>query len=203
MGSCSFPPILKANNLGPKALIPRNLQPAVAALKKGGIIAYPTEAVYGLGCDPFNEQAVLQLLAIKNRPQHKGLIVIAASIEQLMPHLTHLPKHQLQKLEAAWPGPVSYVVPDVLSFPKWIRGQHQSVVFRVTTHPVAAQLCRAWGGPIVSTSANLAGQPPIREFYQLRLLKPQLDAVVRGKVGERKNPSTIIRLQDDVVLRQG
>lgn len=184
-------------------MIPRNLQPAVAALQRGGIVAYPTEAVFGLGCDPFNKQAVINLLAIKNRPQHKGLIVIAASIEQLMPHLSHLPKDKLEKLKAAWPGAVSYVVPDVLSFPKWIRGHHQSVVFRVTAHPLAAELCRAFGGPIVSTSANLAGQPPVKEFFQLRLLKPQLDAVVRGKVGERKNPSTIIRLQDDMVLRQG
>lgn len=184
-------------------MIPRNLQSAVAAIAQGGVIAYPTEAVFGLGCDPFNEQAVIRLLAIKNRPQHKGLIVIAASIEQLMPHLSHLPKSQLNELKSAWPGEISYVVPDVLSFPKWIRGHHQSVVFRVTTHPLAAQLCRAWGGPLVSTSANLAGQPPIREFFHLRLLRPQLDAVVRGRVGERDNPSTIIRLQDGVVLRQG
>jgi len=134
-----------------------SIMAAAEAMKAGGVVAYPTEAVFGLGCDPFNEAAVAKLLAIKRRPVEKGLILLAADLEQIanLLLLRHLSEDQQQRLAAAWPGPVSFAI-NVLhdQIPQWITGEHNSVVVRVSSHPIAAALAKAFTGPIASTSAN-------------------------------------------------
>ena len=172
-------------------------------IERGGVIAYPTEAVFGLGCDPFNENAVRRLLAIKKRPIKKGLILIASSMEQLDPFLSHLTSDHIEELKEHWPGPVSYVVPNTTMLPTWLRGEHSSIVFRVTNHPIAAAICKTWGGPIVSTSANVSGSDPAYHFYQMRKLQSCVDYVVPGATGLTRKPSRIVRLADGVILREG
>jgi len=135
------------------------LRRAARMLTAGGVIAYPTEAVYGLGCDPLDAQAVTRLLAIKRRPVEKGLILIASRFDQLGPYVQPLTAAIRQRLDESWPGPNTWLLPADPATPRWIRGDHRTIAVRVTAHPLAAALCEAFGGAIVSTSANPAGRP--------------------------------------------
>jgi L-threonylcarbamoyladenylate synthase len=184
--------ILKVNSIGK----------AVTILKQGGIIAYPTEGVYGLGCDPFNEQAVLRLLKLKRRSVDKGLILIASRWEQLENLVKPIAGKLLAKAKATWPGPVTWVFPATNKVPVWIRGAHNSVAIRVTNHPVAYALCNAFGGPIVSTSANVEGHPVTRTSEEVHKQFPQgIDFIVSGRVGDLKSPTMIRDVLTGKVLR--
>lgn len=164
-------------------------------------MAYPTESVYGLGCDPFNEGAVLRLLAIKQRPVDKGLILIGADLAQLLPYVI-LTEEQQQQLEAGWPAPLTYLVPITDAVPAWVRGRHTKVAIRVPDHPLARQLCQRVGHPIISTSANLSGRPSARNPFQVaRQLGDQLDFIVTGACDRASKPSTIIDLESGRTLR--
>lgn len=165
---------------------------ALTIIKNGGIIAYPTEAVYGLGCDPFNEQAVKRLLAIKQRPIDKGLILIASSWEQLKDLVQPLSPEILQKVFTTWPGPVTWVFPASSKVPKWISGDHASVALRVTAHPLAKQICEKWGNALVSTSANIAGQPPAYNAQTVKqYFASQIDYILEGELGGLNKPTEI------------
>ena len=178
------------------------LSAALAALDKEGVIACPTEAVWGLSCDPDSEAAVYRLLALKSRPVEKGLILVAASESQLGFLLAGLPAEQRAKLSASWPGPNTWLVPHNGRVQPWVHGQHASVAVRVSGHPVVKALCEAWGGPLVSTSANPAGaQPPKAGFQVARYFGAELDAVLPGEVGGATGPSQIRDLATGAVIR--
>ncbi len=169
-------------------------QTALPTLRAGGVIAYPTEAVWGLGCDPANEAAVMKLLALKQRPVEKGMILIAANVAQLdgWVRLDALPDDRRQAVLESWPGANPWVVPAGSRAPRWITGIHDGVAVRVSAHPVVRALCEAWGGPLVSTSANLAGQPPARSHEQLDpALLVQLDGLLNGATGGLAQPTRI------------
>ncbi len=161
-------------------------------LHAGGIIAYPTEAVYGLGCDPRNGAAVKRLLAMKQRPQHKGLILIADRFEALAPYVHLLDAERMAEIRASWPGPNTWLLPARETTPNWLTGSHRTLAVRVTAHPLAAALCRAWGGALVSTSANLGSRPPARRALEVRWrLTMQPDLIVAGACAGSDRPSTI------------
>ena len=181
--------------------LPIKLNEAVTQLRRGGVIAYPTEGVWGIGCDPFDERAVNRLLAIKRRPVDKGLILVAGNIAQLTPFLRGLEADQLARLEGSWPGPFTWLVPDNGTAPAWIRGDHDAVALRVSNHPQVVELCRAFGGPIVSTSANRAGHPVAQFGWQLTRQLPQIDYILRGPLGGSGKPSTIRDLRSGEILR--
>lgn len=165
---------------------PLSIEDATDRLQQGGVIAYPTEAVWGLGCDPFNERAVHRLLAIKQRPIEKGLILIAAELDQLRPCLDFaaLPTERLGEVLASWPGPHTWVMPVSGQAPAWITGTHTRLAVRVSAHPTVVALCRAFGGPLVSTSANLSGQPASLRREDLDpVLLARLDGVTEGETG--------------------
>lgn len=165
---------------------------AVRALRQSGVIAYPTEAVYGLGCNPLNEQAVRRLLALKQRPEHKGLILIAASYEQLLPFIEPLSPKAMAPVLASWPGPHTWLLPAQGWVPRWIRGQHHSIAVRVSAHPLAASLCRTWQGPLISTSANKSQCQPARNPWQVRLqFGHRIDYLLGGPLGGLKRPTPI------------
>jgi L-threonylcarbamoyladenylate synthase len=170
---------------------------AARIMRQGGVIAYPTEAVWGLGCLPDNEEAVHKILALKQRHVSKGLILVASSISQFEPYLRGISSDQRQVLENAWPGPSTWLVPHHNSVPSWISGKHDSVALRVSKHPHIRYLCDAVGGPMVSTSANPQGKPAPKHTGQVkRYFKHQaeLDWIVCGCVGQRSEPSTITDL---------
>ena len=172
-----------------------------AHLKSDGIIAYATESCYGLGCDPRNSRAVRSLLQLKGRPQSKGLILIADRFSRLvrfvLPPTTELAK----QLDQTWPGPHTWLMPASRHTPHWLRGRHQSIAVRVTAHPEAAELCRALGTALVSTSANRAGLTPLKTYAACAKAFGQRVLVLPGQVGIRKTPSTIQHLLTGRIIR--
>lgn len=168
------------------------LRLAARCIQAGGIVAYPTEAVYGLGCDPWNGEAVRRLLAVKRRPEHKGLILIAADYTQLEPFVEPLEDARMQVVLATWPGPVTWLLPARAGAPGWLSGRYGTLAVRVTAHRLAAALCRSAGCALVSTSANVGGRPPARSPLQVRLsVGSQVDFVLTGRCEKRARPSTI------------
>jgi len=170
---------------------------------QGGVIAYPTEAVWGLGCDPENSAAIERILELKQRPVAKGLIVVAANLQQIQPLLDTLNVAQLEQLRETWPGPITWLIPDSQNlFSPWVKGQHTSVAVRVSAHPVVQQLCTEFGKPIISTSANLAGQAEIRDRSELELVFAGIiDCVVPGELGAASTVSEIRDLVSGAVMR--
>ncbi|KRG40917.1 tRNA threonylcarbamoyladenosine biosynthesis protein RimN [Stenotrophomonas pictorum JCM 9942] len=185
-------------------MIELDLETVVPALQAGAVIAYPTEAVWGLGCDPANETAVLKLLALKQRPVEKGMILVAADPVQLegWVRLEALAGERRQAVLDSWPGANTWIVPAGARAPRWITGQHTGIAVRVSAHPLVQALCTAWGGPLVSTSANLAGAPPARSREQLDpALLAQLDGLLDGTTGGLAQPTRIRVAATGQVLR--
>jgi len=173
-------------------------------VKSGGVIAYPTEAVYGLGCDPLEHAAVRRIFAIKQRDQTKGLILIASDMAQLLPFMAGLSGDILSKLKASWPGPVTWVVPAAPALPFWLSGGRSTLAVRVTAHPIASALCRELGMALVSTSANRSGRPPARTALAVRTqLGDGVDEIVAGPVGGLNRPTEIREALTGKVLRAG
>ena len=180
------------------------LRQAAAAIHRGGVIAYPTEAVFGLGCDPLNPIAVQRLLDIKHRPMHKGLILIASRLEQLQAFIAPLDRTNLALLQESWPGPTTWLLPARADTPRWLRGEHSSIAVRVTAHPLASALCDVTGHALVSTSANPAGMPPARHSLRVRKYFPkQLDAILTGNVDLQSGPTCIRDLTTKKLIRPG
>jgi L-threonylcarbamoyladenylate synthase len=165
------------------------------------VIAYPTEAVYGIGCDPWNEDAVATVLELKQRPWHKGLILVASNFNQLQEFIQPVSATLLAELQQTWPGPVTWVLPVRDNVPAWITGEHDTIAVRVSAHPLVQQLCDAFGGAIVSTSANLSGLKPARTAYQVRWQLPEVDFVFAGNVGGADKPSQIRDGKSGAILR--
>ena len=167
---------------------------AATVLQTGGVVAYPTEGVWGLGCDPRDQEAVLRLLAIKQRTVDKGLILIASHLDQLRPFLdiAAMPIDNLAAVLASWPGPHTWIMPASSDAPQWITGVHAGIAVRISAHAPVIELCNAFGGALVSTSANLSGQPAPRTRMGLdpELLR-QVEGVLHGETGGRSAPTVI------------
>lgn len=177
-----------------------HLAHAAHVINEGGIVAYPTESCYGLGCHPRNRQAIRKLIGIKKRPQDKGLILIAADFNQLQPYVADISPDIL----ATWPGPHTWLLPPTPYVLAEILGQHPRVAVRVTDHAPAAELCRAAGTAIVSTSANRSGQHPTKTYREtLRRLGKSVDFVLPGRIGNRNRPSTIVDAVTHDIIRAG
>lgn len=179
-----------------------HLRRAAQVVATGGLIAYPTEAVFGLGCDPWSQAAVLRLLRVKERPIAKGLILIGAEFAQLAPFVTEVEPERMAVVRASWPGPFTWLLPTRPGTPRWLTGTHETLAVRVTAHPIAAALCRAWGQALVSTSANRSTQPPARTALGVRLrLGNQLDYLVPGACGPGSRPSRICDARTGALVR--
>ena len=186
-------------NTGPVSL---RLRAALKALRAGGVVACPTEAVWGLSCDPDNPRAVQRLLSLKDRPVSKGLILVAASESQLGFLLHDLSDSERSLLAASWPGPSTWLLPHRERVPGWVSGDHDTVAVRVSAHPVVSALCKVWGGPLVSTSANPGGARPARSLFQVRrYFNDALDAIVPGALGDQARPTGIRNLATGEIIR--
>ncbi len=178
------------------------LRVAARILANGGVVAYPTEAVYGLGCDPWDQDAVGRILAIKGRDRTKGLILIAADPILLVPFVELLPGPRMAEILGSWPGPNTWILPARPTTPSWLTGRFDTLAVRVTAHPLAAGLCRTYGGAIVSTSANRANRPPARSAFEVRRALDQApDYILVGACRGADRPSTIRDGRTGQVLR--
>ena len=167
-------------------------------------MAYPTEAVYGLGCDPANENAVRRILALKSRPESAGLILIGSSFEQFNGWVGPVPGESLEAALDSWPGPNTWLFPPGPRTASWITGEHDSVAIRVTAHKLCIALCEAFGGPIVSTSANPRTSPPARTSAEVEAYFGQsISGIVAGELGSREQCSSIRDVLTGRVIREG
>lgn len=179
-----------------------SVKAAAEILRAGGVVAYPTEACFGLGCDPCNAVAVRRILTMKKRSWDKGLILIADRIERLLPYLEPGDPSLLDRILGPRPDPVSWVCPASPGVPRLVRGEHRSIAVRVTAHPPAARLCRAAAMALVSTSANVAGQAPLKSAGAVAgTFGSRIDLVVDARIGRASRPSTIIDALSGEVLR--
>ncbi len=195
----------RRNKIVKNNLPSKTIADAVAELNNQHVIAYPTEAVFGVGCDPDSELAVNRLLTLKQRPVEKGLILIAASFEQLQPYIDEslLSADRRDAIFARWPGPVTFVFPAKATIPRWLTGRFDSLAVRVSDHPLVVELCQAYGKPLVSTSANLTGLPPCRTTEEVRAQFGADFPIVEGETGGRLNPSEILDALTGKQFRQG
>ena len=174
---------------------------ACHALKQGKLLAYPTESVYGLGCDPLNESAVMHLLSIKQRPLHKGLILIASDFAQLQPYINPS-SAMLLRIMPSWPGPITWVIPARPWVPDYLTGKHGSLAVRVSAHPLVQQLCAEYGGAIISTSANITHQAPARSALAVRTKLPIEDIyTLAGTAAQQNQPTAIYNAHNGHGLR--
>ena len=168
-----------------------SLSAAALAVAAGDVIAYPTEGVFGLGCNPNNEQAVAKLIDLKGRASEKGLIIIAASRQQLAPFTATVSDAIEQQLDASWPGPVTWILPAAETVPALVTGGRSTIAARVTAHRAAAKLCEACGHALISTSANLSGQPPCVDADQVAATFNNLGYLVDLPIGDLSGPTPI------------
>lgn len=174
---------------------------AVEALKRGSVIAYPTETVYGLGADPFSEPALDALFKIKAREPDKPVLMIVDRLEQIEGRLAAISPAAKRCMERFWPGPLSLVLPAISGLPKSLTDKTGRICVRCPDHPVARQLCRLFGGPLTSTSANRSGQPPAR--CPEAALLPGVALVVDAGLLDELPPSTVFDPENGKILRQG
>ncbi len=171
-------------------------------LRLGGIIAYPTEAVWGLGCDPRNEDALESLLRLKGRDPDKGLILVGATTAQFAPLIEALSDRQRDRLRQTWPGPFTWLVPHRGLVHPLVHGRFDTVALRVSDHPVIIALCSAFGGPVVSTSANPQGRRPALSARQVRhYFGGGVDYVLPGDLGRRARPTEICHIVTGGIVR--
>ena len=183
----------------------RALRSAAVSVRAGGVIAYPTEAVFGLGCDPCDEAAIGRVIDLKRRARDKGLIVIAADSAQLDGLIAPKARAEFETraAQAAVDGrATTFVVPAGRLAPLLLCGGRSTIAVRICNHPIARSLCHYADGPLVSTSANRSGSQPARTAVQARRwFLSQVDVIVGGRVGRDARPSRIIDLMSGEVLR--
>lgn len=167
---------------------------ACRIISAGGIVAYPTEAVFGLGCDPNNQQAVARLSVIKQRAQNKAYILIASDFSQLAPFCAALSEAQWSRVSKTWPGPHTWIFPTTLTCPTWLGDGRRGIAVRLTAHPVAAALCKVCKHALISTSANISSQPAARSAQAVQeIFGNAIDCIVAGEVGDKSAAPTTIR----------
>ena len=173
-------------------MLDADLQAAIYTVQQGGVLAYPTEAVYGLGCNPHNLAAVQRILDLKQRPAQKGLILIAADWEQLSTWLQPLSAEVQARVMADYAYPITWLLPAAAHISPLIRGKHESLAVRVSQHLTCRLLCQALGYPLISTSANRSHDAPARSAAEVRAyFANTLDYILDAPLGTASQPSEI------------
>lgn len=178
------------------------LQQAAAIVRGGGVVAYPTEGCYGLGCDPRNTRAVQRILRVKGRSWRQGLILVGAHWRHVARWVDTSDAEAVGRARETWPGPKTWLLPARFDVSRWVRGEHDTIAVRVTAHPLAAALCRRFNGAIVSTSANRHGRPPAVSASQVRAqLGGRVDFILEGPLGGLQGPTVIRDARTGEVVR--
>jgi len=178
------------------------IEAAAALLRAGGVLAYPTEGVYGLGCDPDNREAFERIFVMKRRAPEQGVLLIAADFEQIRDWVGDASEAALDRARAAWPGAHTFIFPRSLRVPEWVAGGHAGIALRVTAHPPSGALCHAFRGPIVSTSANRHGEAPARSAADIRaIFGDEPDGVLDAPLGGLDKPTPITDAVSGAIIR--
>jgi L-threonylcarbamoyladenylate synthase len=181
-----------------------NVIDAVDCLQDGKLIAYPTEAVYGLGCDPYNETAIHQLLELKGRQSKAGFVLIASRFSQLEPWITKLDQELIDRAMQTWPGPVTWLFPRAAHVSDYVAGTHPTIALRITAHQPSRELCEAFGSALISTSANPSADKPARSALEVAdYFGDRIAGILDGELGHSKNPSEIRDLVSGSIIRAG
>lgn len=181
-----------------------NTATAVEHLRAGHVIAYPTEAVFGLGCDPANESAVRNLLSMKDRHESAGLVLIASSFSQLARWIAAVDETLVERAMQTWPGPVTWLFPRADNVPNFVAGFHNTIAVRITAHEPSRALCEAFGSALISTSANHTAAEPARTATQVQeYFGSRLAGILAGKLGAGEKPSEIRDLVSGNIIRRG
>lgn len=176
---------------------------AAALLRTGGVLAYPTEGVYGLGCAPDDHAAFQRIFALKRRPPEQGVLLIAADFAQAAAWIGDAPDVAFARAKEVWPGPHTLIFPRSARVPEWVAGGHPGIALRVTAHAPAAALCRAFGGAIVSTSANRHGGAPARSAADIRdIFGDELDGILDAPLGGLDRPTPITDAVSGAIIRK-
>jgi len=179
-----------------------SIEQAIAAINHGGVVVYPTEGVYGLGCDYLNEDCVHKILRLKQRDVSKGLVLVASHIQQILPLIQPENRADLARALKTWPGHQTWIFPKSMLTPAWISGHFDSVAVRVSAHPVVKQLCDRLSAPLVSTSANFTNQPtPNNIQEQFKLWGDSVDFYLDLPLGGSNQPSSIKLANSGKIIR--
>lgn len=177
---------------------------AVEQLHAGHIIAYPTEAVYGLGCDPANESAIRKLLSLKGRQASAGFVLIASDFSQLLPWISDIDDSLKNKAMQTWPGPVTWLFPRAAGVADYVAGRHKTIAVRITAHEPSRHLCAAFGSALISSSANHTASAPARSAAEVEdFFGHELGGILAGPLGGAQRPSEIRDLLSGKIIRQG
>ncbi len=177
---------------------------AVEQLQTGHVIAYPTEAVFGLGCDPRNESAVRKLISLKGRSEAAGFVLVASEYSQLQEWIADIDETLVATALQTWPGPVTWLFPRATNVPDYVAGDHATIAIRVTAHEPCRTLCTAFGGALISSSANHSAASPARSAGEVEdYFGHYLGGILAGPLGGAQNPSEIRDLATGAVVRKG
>ena len=180
-----------------------DIKAAAEVIHAGGIVAYPTEFCYGLGCDPRQHKSIHRLLRIKHRRWQQGLILIAARVQQLIRYIDCTEQQALARAGKVWPGPYTWLMPIRPRVSSWLTGLHKTIAVRVTSHTGAAALCKYSRLPLISTSANRHGRLPARSAKAVyREFGDEVDYVLVGNLGDQSKPSQIRDAMTNKVVRE-
>lgn len=184
----------------------QQIEQAVKVLQQGGVIAYPTEAVYGIGCDPENISAVKNLLVLKKRDKEKGLILVAANFSQLKPYLKPIEKDIEDKILKSWhdsTAAITWLIPAKETTSDHLKGQFDTLAVRVSHHPIVKELCEKFDGAIVSTSANISKQEAARTAKQIKpIFGNKIDLIIEGDTDLNAQPSEIRDAISNKIIRK-
>jgi len=180
-----------------------NLEKSARILSNGGLVAHPTEGVYGIACLPFNFPSVARLLSIKKRSWKKGLILIASDIRQI-DSLVHMPNNKIkEEILNSWPGPTTWLLKARKNVPFFVKGDHETIAIRITNHDISKKLCYKLNSPLVSTSANIARRKPLKTALGVRKeLGKYLDFILSGPLGNLNGPTMLRNGLDGSIIRE-
>ncbi|QCI21771.1 L-threonylcarbamoyladenylate synthase type 1 TsaC [Buchnera aphidicola (Hyadaphis tataricae)] len=181
----------------------KSLMYCINMLHEKNVIAYPTESMFGLGCDPNSKNAIMKLLYLKKRNIEKGFILVASNFDQIKMYIDedNLSKEQKKRMFLHWPGPFTFLLPARSGVPKWLTGKFQTIAVRISAHVSIIELCNAFGSALISTSANITNMHPSKTYKELFNYFGQDFPVLHGKIGNEKYPSTIINITNGNLIR--
>jgi L-threonylcarbamoyladenylate synthase len=178
------------------------LNQAVETVNNGGIIVYPTESVYGLGCNPFDQKSVEKLLLLKKRNVDKGLILIASHVQHILPLIKPIEANDLSRALKTWPGHHTWVFPKSKIVPYWVSGKYESIAVRVSKNPIVIELCQNLNSPLISTSANISTENELCSISDIKsVFGNQVDFYLDAPTGKESKPSTIHDAHTNTIIR--